>query len=597
MAPTPDPRPVTPRHRFLLPRARPTPTNPQRFPNNPQSSDVNASSASRPHSSHLHQTVTPARRTAFLPPPLLTVKAPGALQSCGDQFARTPRFNLSANQQRPRIEEAGKQFAKAPRFIPSPSRQRSNIEEAGSDDELAIERKRNGVPREADVDGDSCRDAQDARLAFGLAVRKSIDSGLLIQGGRKTTAQEEIEEISGGEEWTGHEALRDFPRLTDGREDAFGFDEVSEQIDEDRIDQGEGGEDTWADDDGDLPALHNAETDEQLKEVEELASEFHESEYAQDIDGKEGFEEDEGDGYEDDMGKQVEGLTTSALDTDESAPRPTKRQRVLSASPPNPHPSSHLSPQPRHATPPPSHRRFICPISAHAEGTAAGPRGSTFHLNTPVASSRLDASTGAPLPLLATRPPFLRPFGPASSTSGHLSSDELAPPSEIDAAPPRDLHPLPTFFSPQRRGQKYVAGGMAASMRGWVLDIAQQISTEHQGRCEHVSSTVVGFEVEDVGGRGFSSGNGSGSGKDFVLISGKRCQGDQERKKVILIGPGVRSGRGLDVTGYQRKPVSRGDLLKVRNPRWEVDMGEELGKWLVGIEWSTGPLDAEDHTL
>lgn len=49
----------------------------------------------------------------------------------------------------------------------------------------------------------------------------------------------------------------------------------------------------------------------------------------------------------------------------------------------------------------------------------------------------------------------------------------------------------------------------------------------------------------------------------------------------VLIGPGSRAGAGVAVGGGN---VSKGDVVGVKRPVWEMNVAGEL--WTVGVEWA-----------
>ncbi|KAK4989063.1 hypothetical protein LTR50_003532 [Elasticomyces elasticus] len=132
----------------------------------------------------------------------------------------------------------------------------------------------------------------------------------------------------------------------------------------------------------------------------------------------------------------------------------------------------------------------------------------------------------------ATRPSFLRP--PASL-------------SESSAPPP------PELFSPHRRGQKFVPGGMAAEVRRWIFEAGQSAVSGQRER------GLLRIKIDGVGGDGPWFGEG-------LLASG-------ERGRVLLVGGESERGRVL----------GEGRVVEIRPPMWDVEVAGVV--WTVGVDW------------
>ena len=131
-----------------------------------------------------------------------------------------------------------------------------------------------------------------------------------------------------------------------------------------------------------------------------------------------------------------------------------------------------------------------------------------------------DPSSSPPLPL---RPVFLPPPTSAATLAA----------------------PLPEAFSPHRKGDKFLPGGMADTVRQWGLEMSQ-----HQARGSNSYSVRV---LEVSGGAG------------MALV---RCEGDV---RLCLV-----SGRG-------RGRVDVGCVVLVKGMSWEVEV--EGCVWRVVSEW------------
>lgn len=143
---------------------------------------------------------------------------------------------------------------------------------------------------------------------------------------------------------------------------------------------------------------------------------------------------------------------------------------------------------------------------------------------------------------------------------------------------------LPAAFSPQRRGARYVSGGLAAELQGWL-------------------SEVKGWESHDVQGADSSGGSrGSRPSREFLVEEvrpGRRMYLVRARprgiggigggedpaqettapsRSIILAGDGKLTGLG------RRAMVGVGSAVGVAGPVWDVDIKGET--WTVACDWS-----------
>lgn len=125
---------------------------------------------------------------------------------------------------------------------------------------------------------------------------------------------------------------------------------------------------------------------------------------------------------------------------------------------------------------------------------------------------------------------------------------------------------LPAAFSPQRRGAKYVAGGLAAEMQGWLSEVKGWEGVDQP-------AAAARLRVQEIRGgsrmylvRGWLEEDGGGGGG----------QGNQRR--FLLAGEGRLTGLG------RRAEVGIGSLVAVGQPVWDIQMGDE--SWTVACDWS-----------
>ncbi|KAF5972775.1 hypothetical protein FCOIX_9147 [Fusarium coicis] len=133
-------------------------------------------------------------------------------------------------------------------------------------------------------------------------------------------------------------------------------------------------------------------------------------------------------------------------------------------------------------------------------------------------------------------------------------------------APPRfkpvDLDPavdgLPAAFSPQRRGAKYVAGGLAAELQGWLSEVK---GWEGTAPATTLTKNVIIEEIRP--------------GRRMYLV--KARTGTSEEGRYLLAGEGRLTGLG------QRMPVTLGSVVDVGQPVWDIVLDGQV--WTVACDW------------
>jgi len=124
---------------------------------------------------------------------------------------------------------------------------------------------------------------------------------------------------------------------------------------------------------------------------------------------------------------------------------------------------------------------------------------------------------------------------------------------------------LPEALSPQRRGAKYVPGGLASAVRDWL------------------------FQVKGNGGQDDAQGycarllvDGIRSSPGMILIQGRIVQdgklfSDGLTRYIILTGEGR-------LIGLARNTVNKGCLVGIAQPLWDVSLDGR--SWTVACDWS-----------
>lgn len=128
--------------------------------------------------------------------------------------------------------------------------------------------------------------------------------------------------------------------------------------------------------------------------------------------------------------------------------------------------------------------------------------------------------------------------------------------------PPETVSPLPDAFSPRRRGQKFVPGGLASELQSWVIEAAQTASQSRPRNALSVDDAVHVIDVDEIKGSGPVFANGT--------------KPDKETHKVLLV-----DGQA----NQKADKVKAGDRVSIRLPTWEVQVLGEA--WTVGVDWRT----------
>jgi hypothetical protein len=117
---------------------------------------------------------------------------------------------------------------------------------------------------------------------------------------------------------------------------------------------------------------------------------------------------------------------------------------------------------------------------------------------------------------------------------------------------------IPAAFSPQRRGAKYIAGGLAAELQGWLSEVKGW-----EGVVPAPASSI-NVTVEEIR-----------PGRRMSLVRGRA--GMSEGRRFLLAGEGRLTGLG------QRMHVSVGCVIEMGQPVWDIEMNGEV--WTVACDW------------
>ncbi|GAB1315143.1 hypothetical protein MFIFM68171_05353 [Madurella fahalii] len=230
-------------------------------------------------------------------------------------------------------------------------------------------------------------------------------------------------------------------------------------------------------------------------------------------------------------------------------------------------------------------------------------------------SSSSSASANSPLPTIGSELPSQQPalsdFEQAQATDITDVTKPNTINNNINNKPafhpaPRFKHPghthpnshpdhedsggyLPDIFSPRRRGEKYLAGGPAAELRDWLVEVKSGVDGEDGQQLKAPVSGSAGggarVVVEQV--RRGMPGMTMVSGSEVNGDDDNGAGGDGEKKgagvRVILAGEGIVQGLGGGA-GANRRRVVPGAVVAVAPPAWEVELDGE-GRWAVAYRW------------
>ncbi|KAF2020164.1 hypothetical protein BU24DRAFT_419743 [Aaosphaeria arxii CBS 175.79] len=176
---------------------------------------------------------------------------------------------------------------------------------------------------------------------------------------------------------------------------------------------------------------------------------------------------------------------------------------------------------------------------------------------------------------MATRPTFLIPRLPPS---------------------PRKLAtPLPETFSPSRKGQKYIPNGLASTMQSWIIETA---STGYQAQAKDTmpwsrdkdDGVKFKLRITETGGVSGNNGEVECYNGGWTMVKGETDVGLYNASRlldnvaedgstyVLLAGKGGSRGAG----GIR---VRVGSVVGLRPPFWDIDMGVDGRKCVIGVDW------------
>ncbi|RKF73629.1 hypothetical protein GcM1_243092 [Golovinomyces cichoracearum] len=187
-------------------------------------------------------------------------------------------------------------------------------------------------------------------------------------------------------------------------------------------------------------------------------------------------------------------------------------------------------------------------------------------------------------PLLTKRPIAARAPRFIISSPSPIPSSQFVNETSVFAKPPifrppdttkQNDHPLDPEhdqFSPHRRGEKYVKGGLAAEVRNWLVNIKSSLPGPQMNNKD---PWLVRISIEE-----FSGGGKAG----MTIVRGKKLQTAQENISDILKEVKIiLAGEASPISLQKYKSIEIGSTVGIRGPIWEVTIEGE--KWDVGVDW------------
>jgi hypothetical protein len=222
----------------------------------------------------------------------------------------------------------------------------------------------------------------------------------------------------------------------------------------------------------------------------------------------------------------------------------------------------------------------------------------------PVSSPPVIPSPVARRPISKPGPKFVRPTPGLPSTPYPQSQTPFLRPPRFRPTETSDSNqshgdPLPEQFSPHRKGQKFVTGGLAAEVREWLVNIDSSVLSKseslpsnaaHRPRDDSWVANAVSTPLSNTGQRPkddpwvakiMIDKISGGARAGMTLVKGRQYSDHRNESvgaiKVVLAGEGV-------ATGLQKvSNVEVGKIVGIKGPVWEVIIEGE--KWGVGVDW------------
>lgn len=179
------------------------------------------------------------------------------------------------------------------------------------------------------------------------------------------------------------------------------------------------------------------------------------------------------------------------------------------------------------------------------------------------------------------------------ATTDDGSSKQSRPPKfrKVEASLSHDTkhEPLPEHFSPHRRGQKYVPGGLASQLCEWLINI-ESTSLPQDKLAKRRDQWLVKILVEQVQ-----------VNPSMTMVRGRQMIDDAEVfdggivdhlgvVHIIVAGEGTGSGLSKSVR------AAAGSVLAIKGPMWQLNI--DGIPWGIGTDWQVlGTSSGHDSIL
>lgn len=158
------------------------------------------------------------------------------------------------------------------------------------------------------------------------------------------------------------------------------------------------------------------------------------------------------------------------------------------------------------------------------------------------------------------------PMAPLQTSGSQISvkGSSVASVKSLFRLPPKESatssEPLPNDFSPHRRGQRFVPGGMAAEVQQWIVDTAQTFGQQrsHSNGDAFQASILAIADAHNAG---------------MTLL---RAQSNHGPLNLLLAGPNRTNAS---------QPLEQGDVVAIKSPTWQINVADET--WVVAADWRT----------
>ncbi|KAJ2898148.1 hypothetical protein MKZ38_004148 [Zalerion maritima] len=132
-------------------------------------------------------------------------------------------------------------------------------------------------------------------------------------------------------------------------------------------------------------------------------------------------------------------------------------------------------------------------------------------------------------------------------------------------------------FSPPRRGEKYVRGGLAAELGQWITN---SLSNTGTNKTVQVSDSLAGGSMQLIRGHVAQRNISPAAGPETMDVDAQDEKDEKDRGTDIKI---ILAGDLTNETRPDHVPLGAGTRLTISPPVWDVDIEED--RWKVAYNW------------